>query len=62
MRYVKAAVAFAIGGLAIVALAMSIQVYVGGYTYRNTAPLANWSEPFGLDRNASMVHAACRDC
>ena len=42
MRYVKAAVGFAIGGLAIVAAAMAIQVYVGGYTYRNTPPLGNF--------------------
>lgn len=41
MRYVKAAVGFAIGGLAIVAVVMAIQVYVGGYTYRNTPPLGN---------------------
>lgn len=41
MRYVKAALGFTIGGLAVVAAAIAIQVYLGGYTYRNTPPIGN---------------------
>lgn len=41
MRYVAAAFGFASGGLASVAVAMTLQVYVEGYTYRGTPMLGN---------------------
>jgi hypothetical protein len=41
MRYVSAAFGFATGGLASVAVAMALQVYVEGYTYRGTPMLGN---------------------
>jgi hypothetical protein len=39
LRYVKAALGFAIGGSAGAALLMANLVYVGGYTYRGASPL-----------------------
>jgi hypothetical protein len=41
LRYVKAALGFAIGGLAGAALLMALQVCVGGYAYRGAPPLGN---------------------
>lgn len=41
MRFFKASVDFAIGGVLIVAILMAIEVYVRGYTYRNSPPLGN---------------------
>jgi len=42
VRYAKAIVGFAIGGLVIVALSMAVDVYLAGNTYRGTPPLGNF--------------------
>ena len=42
MRSFIASLGFAFGGLTIVAVVMAIEIYIGGYTYRNTPPLGNF--------------------
>jgi hypothetical protein len=42
VRYAKAIVGFAVGGLVIVAILMAVDVYLAGNTYRGTPPLGNF--------------------
>jgi len=42
VRYFRASVGFAIGGVLIIAILMAIEIYVRGYTYRNSPSLGNF--------------------
>jgi len=42
VRYFRQGLVFALGALVIIAVAMAIEVYVRGYSYRNTPPLGNF--------------------